>query len=130
MDIFTTQLTRLVPVPIKPASLKVKALLKEAGAGKLKEDLDHLENHDYYFTSDEDKQQGKQENKKQKSNQQEASAQESQPQEDVLLSEQAELTDATYSKQGKALDVTLDEKAIKNKEDNKAEKVKHLDLYA
>ncbi|MDP7591139.1 MAG: hypothetical protein QF552_00265 [Litorilituus sp.] len=49
MDIFTTALTRVVPVPIKPASLKVKALLKEAGSGKLKEDLDHLENHDYYF---------------------------------------------------------------------------------
>ncbi len=49
MDIFTTALTRVVPVPIKPADLKVKALLKEAGAGKLKEDLDHLENHDYYF---------------------------------------------------------------------------------
>lgn len=49
MDIFTTQLTRVVPVPIKPAKLKVKALLKDAGAGKLKEDLDHLENHDYYF---------------------------------------------------------------------------------
>jgi len=49
MDIFTTVLTRVVPVPIKPTSLKVKALLKEAGASKLKEDLDHLENHDYYF---------------------------------------------------------------------------------
>lgn len=49
MDIFTTALTRVVPVPIKPANLKVKALLKEAGTGKLKEDLDHLENHDYYF---------------------------------------------------------------------------------
>jgi len=49
MDIFTTALTRVVPVPIKPASLKVKALLKEAGASELKEDLDHLENHDYYF---------------------------------------------------------------------------------
>lgn len=49
MDIFTTVLTRVVPVPIKPANLKVKALLKEAGTGKLKEDLDHLENHDYYF---------------------------------------------------------------------------------
>ncbi|MBL4942030.1 MAG: hypothetical protein JKY81_10250 [Colwellia sp.] len=49
MDIFTTQLTRIVPVPIKPASLKVKALLKDAGAGKLKEDSDHIENHDYYF---------------------------------------------------------------------------------
>jgi len=49
MDIFTTVLTRVVPVPIKPANLKVKALLKEAGTGKLKEDLDHLENHDCYF---------------------------------------------------------------------------------
>ncbi len=56
MDIFTTVLTRVVPVPIKPANLKVKALLKEAGAGKLKEDLDHLENHDYYFSNDENKQ--------------------------------------------------------------------------
>ncbi len=49
MDIFTTQLTRFIPVPIKPASLKVKALLKEAGTSKLKEDHEHLENHDYYF---------------------------------------------------------------------------------
>ena len=30
MDIFTTALTRVVPVPIKPASLKVKALTKVA----------------------------------------------------------------------------------------------------
>jgi hypothetical protein len=49
MDIFTTFLTRVVPVPIKPTSLKVKALLKEAGTSKLKEDPEHLENHDYYF---------------------------------------------------------------------------------
>jgi len=49
MDIFTTQLTPFIPVPIKPASLKVKALLKEAGTNKLKEDPDHLENHEYYF---------------------------------------------------------------------------------
>jgi len=49
MDIFTTQLTRVVPVPIKPTEMKVKALLKEAATSKLKEDPDHLENHDYYF---------------------------------------------------------------------------------
>ncbi len=55
MDIFTTVLTRVVPVPIKPTSLKVKALLKDAGAGKLKEDLDHLENHDYYFANESQK---------------------------------------------------------------------------
>lgn len=49
MDIFTTVLTRVVPVPIKQESLKVKALLKEAATSKLKEDHEHLENHDYYF---------------------------------------------------------------------------------
>ncbi|MEW6981846.1 hypothetical protein AAD001_04255 [Colwelliaceae bacterium 6471] len=49
MDIFTTQLTRVVQTPIKPASLKVKALLKEARIGKLKADHDHLENHEYYY---------------------------------------------------------------------------------
>lgn len=49
MDIFTTQLTRVVPVPIKPTSLKVKALLKDAASTKLKEDHDHIENHEYYF---------------------------------------------------------------------------------
>ena len=54
MDIFTTQLTRVVPVPIKPASLKVKALLKDAAASQLKEDPDHLENHEYYFTKNEE----------------------------------------------------------------------------
>ena len=53
MDIFTTQLTRIVPVPIKPENLKVKALLKEAAIGKLKEDSEHLENHDYVVSSDE-----------------------------------------------------------------------------
>lgn len=54
MDIFTTQLTRTVPVPIKPASLKVKALLKEAANSKLNQDPNHLENHEYYFTSEKD----------------------------------------------------------------------------
>ncbi|MCP4322450.1 MAG: hypothetical protein GY787_11500 [Alteromonadales bacterium] len=54
MDIFTTQLTRVVPVPIKPVSLKVKALLKEAANSKLTQDPDHLENHEYYFTTEED----------------------------------------------------------------------------
>jgi hypothetical protein len=52
MDIFTTQLTRVMPVPIKPANLKVKALLKESATTELKEDHDHLENHDAYFISD------------------------------------------------------------------------------
>ncbi|WP_440873926.1 hypothetical protein [Thalassotalea sp. PLHSN55] len=55
MDIFTTQLTRVVPVPIRPQSLKVKALLKEAATGKLTDDPEHLENHDaYYIATDEE----------------------------------------------------------------------------
>lgn len=59
MDIFTTVLTRVVPVPIKPANLKVKALLKEASTGGLKEDLDHLENHEYYFFDNQKHQENK-----------------------------------------------------------------------
>ncbi len=49
MDIFTTQLTRVVPVPIKSENLKVKALLKEAAIKKLKQDSDAAEEHDYYL---------------------------------------------------------------------------------
>jgi len=60
MDIFTTQLTRVVPVPIKPASLKVKALLKEAANTKLSQDPDHLENHEYYFTKEDEQDHSKQ----------------------------------------------------------------------
>jgi len=60
MDIFTTQLTRVVPVPIKPTNLKVKALLKEAATSKLKDDPDHLENHEYYFISGDEKDENKQ----------------------------------------------------------------------
>lgn len=52
MDIFTTQLTRVVPVPIKSESLKVKALLKEAPNSKLTKDPNHLENHEDYFAAE------------------------------------------------------------------------------
>ena len=60
MDIFTTALTRVVPVPIKPTDLKVKALVKDTASGKLKEDLYHAENHERYFEKPEGgkKQQG------------------------------------------------------------------------
>jgi 3-isopropylmalate dehydratase small subunit len=48
MDIFTTVLTRVVPVPIKPERLRVKALSKEPSTNKLTDDLDHLESHEQY----------------------------------------------------------------------------------
>ena len=43
MDIFTTVLTRVVPVPIKPADLKVKALAKGAAASAVSDDIAGLE---------------------------------------------------------------------------------------
>ena len=55
MDIFTTYLTRVVPVPIKPTNLKVKALLKESNINHLTQDPDHLENHPLYFDGKVDK---------------------------------------------------------------------------
>jgi len=53
MDIFTTQLARLVPVRIKPEKLKVKALAKDGGVGKLSEEHDpHLKDEvDVYIQS-------------------------------------------------------------------------------
>ncbi|MBA6398829.1 hypothetical protein [Colwellia sp. BRX10-4] len=48
MDIFTTVLTRVVSVPIKPERLRVKPLTKEAAINKLTDDLDHLENDEHY----------------------------------------------------------------------------------
>lgn len=101
MDIFTTQLTRVVPVPIKPASLKVKALLKEAATSKLSQDPDHLENHEYYFTSEEDQYHSSQQDKgEQKQNTQT---------DDDINGQQAESDSGSEVDEGKT---------------------KHLDLYA
>lgn len=107
MDIFTTQLARVVQTPIKPANLKVKALLKESGAGKLKEDLDHLENHDYYFEMSEEASQHQQE--EQADNQEKA---ESNANKQTVLSD----------------DETSDDEKIEAA--RSALKAKHLDLYA
>jgi len=103
MDIFTTQLTRVVPVPIKPASLKVKALLKEAATSKLSQDPDHLENHEYYFTNEEDQYHSSQ----QETNEDQQSASDETSSANEENEPSAEKTDA------------------KNKS-----KAKHLDLYA
>ena len=43
MDIFTTALTRVVPVPIKPADLKVKPLAKTSVASEVSDDAAGLE---------------------------------------------------------------------------------------
>ncbi|ALO35621.1 hypothetical protein CMT41_13530 [Colwellia sp. MT41] len=106
MDIFTTQLTRVVQIPIKPASLKVKALLKEAANSKLSDDANHLENHEYYFTSEEDKYH---------SSQQEA--------DDKEESENSSETNNDAS-------VVLDENDVDAKKTTGKSNGKHLDLYA
>jgi hypothetical protein len=104
MDIFTTQLVRLVPVPIKPANLKVKALLKEARTSKLKEDPEHLENHNYYFDN---KQADNDTNEENEENKQELKSAEQKTE-------------------------TTDEKSIVSNDEESAKSddgVKHLDLY-
>jgi len=110
MDIFTTQLTRVVPVPIKPASLKVKALLKEAANSKLSQDPDHLENHEYYFTTDNDEYHSSQDSAKQEPKNQQAQPEVDDPAQAEVASQQA-------SKNGENTD-------------EKSDKPKHLDLYA
>jgi glucan-binding YG repeat protein len=108
MDIFTTQLTRVVPVPIKPVSLKVKALLKESANAKLTQDPDHLENHEYYFTNEEDQyhtsQQQEHENKR--------------------VAEDNEDCSSEVQEQ----ESSLSEKAVEHNVEKK-KKIKHLDLY-
>jgi glucan-binding YG repeat protein len=108
MDIFTTQLTRVVPIPIKPVSLKVKALLKESANSKLTQDPDHLENHEYYFTNEEDQyhtsQQQEHENKRGAEDNEDCSSE---------VQEQ---------------ESSLSDEAVEHNVEKK-KKIKHLDLY-
>ena len=110
MDIFTTQLTRVVQEPIKPANIKVKALLKDAANAKLKEDPDHLENHEYYFTSDSDQYHSSKDGAKQEPKEQQAHPEEEEPAQTEVVTQKATESDTTTGAQ-------------KNKP-------KHLDLYA
>ncbi len=105
MDIFTTQLTRVVQVPIKPTSLKVKALLKEAANSKLTQDPDHLENHEYYFTSEKDQYHGSKQ----------------EPEQDTHNEKIPSLDNGKEEK---------DKKASQSLSEEFLTKKKHLDLYA
>lgn len=55
MDIFTTALTKVRTVPIKPEKLRVKSLHKETAAKSVSEDVDHLEEHNLYFVRENSK---------------------------------------------------------------------------
>jgi hypothetical protein len=108
MDIFTTQLTRVVPVPIKPVSLKVKALLKESANAKLTQDPDHLENHEYYFTNEEDQYHTSQHQEHEKKR---------------GAKNNEDYSSAVQEKQSSLSETAVDHNVEKNK------KIKHLDLY-
>ena len=110
MDIFTTQLTRVVPVPIKPANLKVKALLKEAANSELTQDPNHLENHEYYFNAEEDEYHSGQQN----------------PEQDL---EKQQVKQGVEKSQGTE-ESTQDLSKSDGQEDSKNDKPNHLDLYA
>lgn len=64
MDIFTTALTRVVPVPIKPTDLKVKALAKSAASHGVSDDVQGLEDHEYYYKKSSDREPSKEEGHK------------------------------------------------------------------
>lgn len=46
MDIFTTQLAKVVPASIKPEKLRVKGLAKDAKTRQLDGEKDHLDEHE------------------------------------------------------------------------------------
>jgi len=118
MDIFTTQLTRTVPVPIKPTSLKVKALLKESANKKLSHDPDHLENHNFYFMAEEDEYHSSPKEVKQESNQAQEKTVIEKPE-----SNNDELTGQKPTLQSKETGKSAE------KTEQKSNKLKHLDLY-
>ncbi|WP_085296928.1 hypothetical protein [Cognaticolwellia mytili] len=110
MDIFTTVLTRVVPVPIKPANLKVKALAKEAAANGVSDDLQGLEDHELYLN--------KQVNDK--------TEQEQQKQAKFAADETIEPTAVPSDNTGQNVDLFDDsEEKIKNDKDDEP----HLDLF-
>lgn len=116
MDIFTTQLTRVVPVPIKPASLKVKALLKDAANTKLSQDPDHLENHEYYFTREKDEYCDAHPETEQEASQ------------DQPKKEEPKDIDITYDRV--ASDQKKEQVGVEKTSDDNKDDTKHLDLYA
>lgn len=117
MDIFTTVLTRVVPVPIKPERLRVKALAKEPSTNELTDDLDHLENHEQYVDLFK-------ENAEKKQNKQNENQQEQQVDEHIDDSSSLECDDLET--------VIIDKKEFLHpkKDKSKPDKdIKHLDIF-
>jgi len=113
MDIFTTVLTRVVPVPIKPERLRVKALEKEPSTNALTDDADHLENHAQYIDSSKD-----------------SSEQKKKKQQEHHVDEVADDTADNQSDE-ESVAITHKEDLIHPKKDHNDtdESIKHLDIF-
>jgi len=122
MDIFTTALTRVVQVPIKPANSKIKAPAKAASTGEIKEDLDNLENHDAYFDDKTVDGSGAKEKRKESSQDQESTTEYEKG--DLVVENTENDKVASQHKDDKHLHKSTDD-VITEAEDGS----KHLDLY-
>jgi len=103
MDIFTTVLTRVVPVPIKPASLKVKALTKTAATNGVSDDTANLEEPTVYFEKPSDQEEST----------------------DNKVPEVVEASPVPADNTGQNIDVTEDSECTHSEKDDKP----HLDIF-
>jgi hypothetical protein len=113
MDIFTTVLTRVVPVPIKPERLRVKALSKEPSTNELTDDIDHLENHEQYIDSSKD-------SAEQKKNKQQES----------YVNEAVDESSTTHNDEASKIVIHKEELMHPKKDQQQTDKtIKHLDIF-
>ncbi|MDO6447092.1 hypothetical protein Q4493_15075 [Colwellia sp. 1_MG-2023] len=123
MDIFTTVLTKVRPTPIKPEKLRVKALKKDAETQKLKEDHDHVENHDLYFIK------GKKQHDSKQDSQQAKQGQGSNDETTTIKAEEDEFTDENIIPTESVITDKQDILHPKKAHDDDEENIKHLDIF-
>jgi paraquat-inducible protein B len=120
MDIFTTQLARVVPVTIQPEKLKVKALVKEAALSKVKGEMKELDPNDYaFYHSDSQKQHSHQRHQQQLAQENTAEQTDEQPPASEL--------DQAYDKK-MLVHKTLPSE-LEPLDAGQKEKIKHLDIF-
>ncbi len=122
MDIFTTQLaqaSQVIAKPIRPEKLKVKALLKDARLGKLKDDRHELNEDafDFYQSAHHSS-----------ANEQDDSMQQTQ-QEVVELSEQALELINSNDNSSVSEEKEVNKNRIQKSAKHTSEKISHLDVF-
>lgn len=134
MDIFTTQLTRVVPVVIKPEKLKVKSLAKDEKLGKLDQKHDQLDEHELTSVTQQSAQ-AQYKNKENNENKEHEEEHLAQPEEtlhvsadNIEASEHPSFTKAELL-QGHTEVVDSSDISDDKQEDKDKAKIKHLDLF-